>query len=469
MSRASLLTAILLLLSSTASAQLPRPVADAVGVVWDSTQDKTFGFSRGLNDNAIQFQAVPTGTAIDIFLIFYDSDGVAWSASEKAYAASLFSSAGLGSSLTHLLAQYPDMHTNSVDAPITLHLAGTFEDPGSEGNDCGTSRSAAITAAVTNGTFPLENAAYVVLPSTPTLSVAGTWDCHSGPCNAFNGVDSVGSTSYVSVGACRSTVNNNPSFPGGPTPDLYFDGLMNTAHFELMGGIASAAHIWERADGVYAFGEIHELCGGFSTSPAGIYFAANGGLANYSWTDGAAHYDAMLEAVWQYGQGGSCVVTQWPEFFTTPCRSNADCPAFSAVCDPASGHCAPPTCRDNVQNDNELGVDVGGWCSLPSGAGGVPNGGPCQTSADCVGNGSANNCMGGTCRAFAFCSSSSCPDASQFCPGSPTFVCKQRQPCNALSDCVQAYAPQTGASAYTSCTACAAGCTPTSGFTGYCN
>jgi len=443
-----LLATLALLATISGSAEAaPRPVADAVGVVWDSLQDRTLGYSRGTSIPNIVLPS--TGNAIDTFLIFYDNDAVVWTAGEKAYAQSFFSHLGMGSTITATLAEYPETQVASpTNSPITLNYAGSFEDPGNEGNGCNTARITTIAANLTAGNLPTENAIYIVLPST-----VGTWDCSS--CPGFNSVTSLSGTYYAQVGACRSA-NNYVGFPGGPTSDPPFDAEMFVAHFESMGALASSAHRWQKASGVSSPGEVHEVCpNNPHLANSDVFFAPNGGLANFTWNDGVQRY-AFLSGTWDYTQGATCWMDQRPNYFTSPCRKNADCPTFSGVCDFASGHCATPTCNDGVQNANELAPDQGGWC-------GSLTGGACQTASNCP---PYESCISGVCARTHFCPPFGPVCSTDFYCDSGS-VCEQRQPCNVLADCIQSLAHVTGTSTYTSCTPCVAVCQP--GFTGWCN
>ena len=110
------------------------------------------------------------------------------------------------------------------------------------------------------------------------------------------------------------------------------------------------------------------------------------------------------------------------------CTVGTDC--TSGVCDPGTNTCTPPTCMDNVMNQDETDVDCGG-STCPA----CPDGDMCLVPTDCT----SGVCDGGTLT----CAARTCTDGVQNqdetdvdCGGASCPGCDTGEMCNIGSDCL---------------------------------
>jgi hypothetical protein len=376
----------------------PYPVGDAVGVVWQSSDPgpviNVLNFTPHYGIN--QPHADTSGHVAHFYLLFYNyASGTPWTAAQMSYFEGLFSASGVGNpAIMNEGQDYPIIQVPGGDVPN--FTSGTFgksyvdnngEGPGCVGN-------AALTNAISGSHLPDDHSGiYIFLPSASVPD-----HCGSGSFNYMGTNDSI----WVTIGR--------------PFLDQSWDNLVGTALFEAWGGVWSASPRWFTT-GSFAQ-EVHEACAGYAangenkpcengpviypdpTDAGGSCILEGtcdpnvGRLANYSWVDdaGVTQYVALPCTWYRHQQvnwpdptntkfcgfANRCNCTAmsgYADFFSTACRSDSDCPAPSMHCG-GEGHCAPPTCVDGVQNLNELGPDIGGWCFSRPGQ-------PCHSGLEC--------------------------------------------------------------------------------------
>jgi len=208
-------------------------------------------------------------------------------------------------------------------------------------------------------------------------------------------------TATCEDGACGLTLRPFSELPSqirGDCKDLWCDGAGNVVELESTdvyndgaqctfdvceNGEANAKLIPtgstcpETGAGVCYEGKCVACVDNFANCPAG--YSCDGVICvpmhcvNNSWDKGSGET--------AYDCGGPCRPCQ----AGSACNVNADC--LHGVC--SAGACLPPTCSDEVKNDNETGIDCGGPPSCPR----CPTGQGCKLGSDCE----SGVCWAGVC------------------------------------------------------------------------
>ncbi len=110
------------------------------------------------------------------------------------------------------------------------------------------------------------------------------------------------------------------------------------------------------------------------------------------------------------------------------CGSNSDC-SSDLFCN-KNGRCAAPTCSDNVQNQDETGVDCGGTCTGEGFT--CDDGVGCSTNADCT----SSFCSKGVCTGHCTSGKREADETDVDCGGMECAPCPDSKRCMVASDCV---------------------------------
>lgn len=469
MRRAWILVASLSMCTVPAHAQTPQhSVGNGAGVFWDGLENRLHACS-GCAFQQCEYRpaygvcAQPTScsapnvagtsfpnltTSLPFFINFIDtSGGSAWTAALKAYIVSFFN--------------------NLCSATWWQEQAGF---PAWAVASRVGARNWAQSCPYVAGTTANQ-------PNTTAASFYG-WNCSTGYAVALNlysdfaSGQCIGQVSITGCGSCGTicaspgNANDGPlDYPGGPSGSLAVDDMLSTFLMLEMNNMTSACYSVTGPTDTFcgsAAGEGAEVTNEtYDVAPT--FPAPNGGISNYNWVDAdsGVAYGALLYGAFIPNQGGG-VWTDMPtnqSWWTTACRSNADCASvpYSGICDFAQGHCVAPRCDDGVKNQFELAPDY------PCNNGNGTTGSPCSTMWDCnKRNYSAGypsdfffNCIGadggvasGTCQPFY-----PAPCDAGFCQyNGDGGVCVERQACRTLADCNSVNASTCGVSSYTSCT-----------------
>lgn len=114
----------------------------------------------------------------------------------------------------------------------------------------------------------------------------------------------------------------------------------------------------------------------------------------FTYVSASTTYYTILATYLHNYQGGYCDINPWPAIVTVPCRTAADCPAFSNHCGgsvnnaPANRTCVLPTCSDGIKNGGETDVDCGSNCGVT-----CASGKSCVLGVDCT----SGTCTAGVC------------------------------------------------------------------------
>jgi hypothetical protein len=109
------------------------------------------------------------------------------------------------------------------------------------------------------------------------------------------------------------------------------------------------------------------------------------------------------------------------------CGTNSDC--LSTLYCNRNGRCAEPTCSDNVQNQNETGVDCGGACSSQGFT--CDDGVACNANSDCT----SQFCSGHVCTGHCTSKKREADETDVDCGGMECKPCADGKRCLAPTDC----------------------------------
>jgi hypothetical protein len=463
--KAGLLAVVLVGAASLLMAANPwsqTAVQQAPGVFWDPLVNKT-GFGPGTAKQGLERQcdfrrygndlqlrpdgshaSGTLGSSVQMTINYVDGSLGNWTNAQMTYVTSLVSNL-CQSPWWQQLNEY--VQYNQVPVTSARSLSSVcFEVIGTTHN---------------GGMLPALSCSQIALAMTLNLDASGSGTGCSFPiddcCSIFAGA---GASPLLGM-----------QFPGGATSDnANVDSVMRLTFIELgnWAGANSGARWSTTGRGCET--EPGEPCGGYGQP---YLVTPNGGVGNWLWTDpdSGVRYGADIGTFWNAigGSGTSCYSTLPPDagWWTTPCKADSDCPAWSAHCDHGSGHCAEPTCYDGIKNQAEVDIDVP--CVRNNVVSGTTR---CTTSWDCnslnpIGFSGLfmQNCIGmdggmgaGVCTIAPL---APCDAGGGFCNytannGFAVGNCLQEQRCSVLSDCINQFALNCNgdgsATTYTSCT-----------------